>query len=167
MAAIASSSCANGLAADSDQFLTFMLDGEEYGIDILRVQEIKGCAKIRPIPNAPPYVKGVINLRGSVVPVIDLRKRYGMTVAEQDKLAVIIVVSVGERVIGLLVDAVSDVLNIAPENIEETPEIGGDANFHGMGKVGDKLVLLLNVDTLAESGALSAAQDDSLLATTT
>ena len=151
MAETAVMDCAAGFAADSDQFLTFTLQGEEYGIEILRVQEIKGFSKIRPIPNAPSYVKGVLNLRGTVVPVLDLRARFGMAEADYNQFTVIIVVSVGSKVVGLVVDAVSDVLNITKDQVEETPEIAGDMDssfFHGMGKVGEKLVLLLDIDRL-------------------
>ncbi len=161
MADTAKADRAGGSAADSDQFLTFTLQGEEYGIEILRVQEIKGITKVRPIPNAPPYVKGVVNLRGTVVPILDLRSRFGMSDAEYNQFTVIIMVSVGSKVVGLVVDAVSDVLNIAQNAIEDTPEVGGDVDtsfFRGMGKVGDKLVLLLNVDKLLAGERLEIAE---------
>lgn len=140
-----------GTSPDSDQFLTFTLQGEEYGIEILRVQEIKGFTKIRPIPNAPAYIKGAINLRGAVVPIVDLRLRFGLSETEYNQFTVIIVVSMGTKVIGLVVDAVSDVLNIAKEQVDETLTLGSDAEasfFRGMGKVGEKLVMLLDVDHL-------------------
>lgn len=148
---------ATGLAADGDQFLTFTLQGEEYGIEILRVHEIKGLSKIRPIPNSPGYVKGVINLRGAVVPIVDLRSRFGMSEAEYNQFTVIIVVSVGAKVVGLVVDAVSDVMNIGKGQVEETPEMGGEIDtsfFRGMGKVGEKLVLLLNIERLLAGAQL-------------
>jgi len=151
MAEPAKTDHAAGLTADSDQFLTFTIQGEEYGIEILRVQEIKGISKVRPIPNSPSYIKGAMNLRGTVVPIIDLRCRFGMSEAEYNQFTVIIMVSVGLKVIGLVVDAVSDVLNITKEQIEDTPDIGGEIDtsyFRGMGKVGEKLVLLLNLDRL-------------------
>jgi len=150
-----------GFAADSDQFLTFTIQDEEYGIEILRVQEIKGFSRIRPIPNAPHYIKGVINLRGTVVPVLDLRARFGMPETEYNQFSVIIVVSVGSKDVGLVVDAVSDVLNIAKEQVEETPELAGDVDtsfFHGMGKVGEKLVLLLNIDKLVAGDKLDTLE---------
>jgi purine-binding chemotaxis protein CheW len=146
-----------GLAQDGDQFLTFTLQGEEYGIEILRVQEIKGLSKIRPIPNAPAHVKGVINLRGAVVPIIDLRCRFGMTETEYNQFTVIIFVSVGAKVVGLVVDAVSDVMSIGNGQVEETPEMGGEIDtsyFCGMGKVGEKLVLLLNIERLLAGARL-------------
>lgn len=146
-----------GFAADGQQFLTFTLQDEEYGIDILRVQEIKGFSMVRPIPNAPQYIKGVLNLRGTVVPIVDLRNRFGMEEIEYNQFTVIIVVSVGTKVVGLIVDAVSDVLNIPNDQIEDTPEMGGDIDssyFTGMGKVGEKLVLLLNIDKLVNAERL-------------
>lgn len=154
MAETATIDQAADLFADSDQFLTFTIEEEEYGIEILRVQEIKGLSKIRPIPNAPHYVKGVMNLRGAVVPILDLRSRFGIAEADYNQFTVIIMVSVGGKMFGLVVDAVSDVLNIAKEQIEETPDVGGDVDtsfFRGMGKVGEKLVLLLNIDKLLAS----------------
>jgi len=159
MAESAKTDHAAGLTADSDQFLTFTIQGEEYGIEILRVQEIKGISKVRPIPNAPSYIKGAMNLRGTVVPIIDLRCRFGMSEAEYNQFTVIIMVSVGAKVIGLVVDAVSDVLNITKDQIEETPDIGGEIDtsfFRGMGKIGEKLVLLLNIDRLLAGERLEA-----------
>jgi purine-binding chemotaxis protein CheW len=150
-----------GLVADSDQFLTFTIQGEEYGIEILRVQEIKGLSKIRPIPNAPSYVKGAMNLRGTVVPILDLRCRFGIEEADYNQFTVIIMVSMGGKMFGLVVDAVSDVLNIAKEQIEDTPDVGGDVDtsfFRGMGKIGEKLVLLLNIDKLLGNEKLEVVE---------
>lgn len=141
----------NGFAADLNQFLTFTLQSEEYGIEILRVQEIKGFSRITPIPNAPRYVKGVLNLRGAVVPVVDLRCKFGMPETEYNQFTVIIVVTVGKRIVGLVVDAVSDVLNIGRKDVDPPPELGAgvDTSFlTGMAKSGDKLIALLNIDRL-------------------
>src|SRR5258708_31065904 len=101
-----------GFKEDIDQFLTFTLDDEDYGIDTLRVQEIKGFSRITPIPNTPKYIKGVLNLRGTVVPVVDLRSKFGMPETDYNQFTDIIVVTVGKRVMGLLVESVSAVLNI-------------------------------------------------------
>lgn len=161
MAETATIDHAAGFAADSDQFLTFMVEGEEYGIEILRVQEIKGFTKVRPIPNAPKYIKGAMNLRGTVIPIVDLRSRFGMQEAEYNQFTVIIVVSVGKKIIGVVVDAVSDVLNIPKEQVDETPDVGGDVDtsfFQGMGKVGEKLVLLLNIERLLAGEGLEAME---------
>ncbi|WP_425400671.1 chemotaxis protein CheW [Aeoliella sp.] len=146
-----------GFTADGEQYLTFTVQGEEYGIDILRVQEIKGFTAVRPIPNAPPYVKGVLNLRGTVVPIVDLRSRFDMDIEEYTQFTVIIVVSIGDKVVGLIVDAVSDVLNIPAGEVVDAPEVGGDVDTTfcaGMAKVGEKLVLLLNIDKLVNNDAI-------------
>ncbi|QJW98009.1 chemotaxis protein CheW [Frigoriglobus tundricola] len=140
-----------GFAAEGSQFLTFRLEDEEYGLEILRVQEIKGYSKITPLPNTPREIKGVMNLRGSVVPIIDLRARFGLREAEYTRFTVIIVVTVGSKIIGLVVDAVSDVLNVASKEMVPTPDLGAgvDTTFlTGIARTGDRLVSLLNVDRL-------------------
>ncbi len=149
----------SGFTADGNQFLTFTLGAEEYGIEILKVQEIKGYSSFTPIPNAPAYIKGVMNLRGTVVPVVDLRTKFAMSEAEYNQFTVVIVVTVGTRVFGLVVDAVSDVLNIPHEAIESTPELGTgvDTSFMtGMAKAGDKLIALLNIDRVIGHEAFNA-----------
>jgi purine-binding chemotaxis protein CheW len=136
---------------NANQFLTFTLNDEEYGIEILRVQEIKGYSRITPIPNTPVHVKGVLNLRGTVVPVIDLRTKFGIRETEYDRFTVIIVVTVGKRVLGLVVDTVSDVLNIGRSDIQPVPDLGAtvDTSFmKGMAKAENRLVTLLNIDQL-------------------
>jgi purine-binding chemotaxis protein CheW len=149
-------------AADgSNQFLTFTLDNEEYGIEILKVQEIKGFSKITPIPNAPHYVKGVVNLRGSVVPIVDLRSRFSMQPREYDQFTVIIVVNLGTKVVGLVVDTVSDVLTIPASQVAETPELAGGVDTScvtGMGKVNEKLVMLLDIARLVGSDLLPESE---------
>lgn len=136
---------------DSHQYLTFRLDTEEFGIEILRVQEIKGYDHLTPVPSTPHYVKGVMNLRGTVVPIIELRSRFGMEARDVDAFTVIIVVNVGSRVVGLLVDTVSDVLDIPVDCICDTPDIAsgvGENYLTGMGKVNNKLVMLLDLPQL-------------------
>jgi len=137
--------------AEVNQFLSFTLGAEEYGIDILKVQEIKGYSAITHIPNAPPHVKGVMNLRGTVVPVVDLRAKFSMEPVEYNKFTVIIVVMVGEKIAGLVVDAVSDVLNVAASEVRPAPDLGArcDTRFiKGVVSVGDKLAVLLEIDKL-------------------
>lgn len=136
------------------QFLTFSLGNEAYGIEILKVQEIRGYTTITVIPNAPPFVKGVMNLRGTVVPVVDLRMKFGMVPAEYDKFTVIIVVTVGARVVGLVVDAVSDVLDVKPDEIEATPDLGASfdsSHLTGLARAGEQLVMLLEIDRVVNS----------------
>ena len=112
--------------AEGLQYLTFSLAGEEYGIDILKVQEIRGWAPVTKVPNAPAFVRGVMNLRGAIVPVIDLRLRFGLEAIEYTKTTVVIVVMVqgatGNRVIGAVVDGVSDVLNLQAADIQPAPD---------------------------------------------
>ncbi|MBN9122955.1 MAG: purine-binding chemotaxis protein CheW [Planctomycetes bacterium] len=140
-----------GLAAGASQYLTFTLAGEAYGLEILRVQGIKGFSRVTPIPHAPPHVKGVLNLRGTVVPVVDMRLRFALPGAEYTKFSVIIVVTVGARVVGLLVDAVSDVLSVGGGDVGAAPDFGGGTDISfltGIAKVGSRLVSLLDVDKL-------------------
>jgi purine-binding chemotaxis protein CheW len=146
-------------ATDGSQYLTFTLGYEEYGVEILKVQEIKGYSAITPIPSTPPSLKGVMNLRGTIIPVVDLRAKFGMAEAEYNQFTVIIVVTVGAKIMGLVVDAVSDVLNIPRADIQETPDFGAqvDARFiNGMAKAGDKLVVLLDIDKVLSGEELAA-----------
>lgn len=139
------------LATDGCQYLTFMLQDEQFGIDILRVQEIKGYTKVTPIPNMPAFIKGAMNLRGTVVPIVDLRCKFNMPEAEYTQFTVIIVVNVGTKILGLVVDAVSDVLNVGDEDVDATPCLGGgvDTSFiKGMAKAGDQLITLLEIEQL-------------------
>ena len=145
-------------AADGSQYLTFRLGEEEYGVEILKVQEIKGYTAITPVPNTPAYLKGVMNLRGTIVPVVDLRAKFGMAETEYTAFTVIIVLTVGTKVMGLIVDAVSDVLNIPKTDIQATPDFGAqvDARFiSGMAKAGDKLVVLLDIDRVLGEAELA------------
>lgn len=141
----------NGITEGGHQYLTFQLAEEQFGIDILRVQEIKGLAHLTQIPNVPPYIKGVMNLRGTVVPVVDLRHRFSMPAATYNQFTVIIIVTVGAKVMGLVVDAVSDVLNVSESELEQLPELGGgiDTSFiTGMAKSSENLITLLDIDRL-------------------
>ncbi|MFN0073615.1 MAG: chemotaxis protein CheW [Chloroflexota bacterium] len=140
-----------GITADGSQFLTFQLGDELYGVDILRVQELKGYTAVTKIPNTPNYIKGVMNLRGTIVPIVELRTTFGMATVDYTLLSVIVVVVVRDRIIGLVVDSVSDVLNIGAKDIQAPPEFGAkvDVSFlSGIAKCGDKLVALLNIDRL-------------------
>jgi purine-binding chemotaxis protein CheW len=134
---------------DVSQYLTFSLGQEEFGIEILRVQEIKGYSAVTAIPNLPPYIKGVMNLRGTVVPVLDLRAKFGMSDSEYTRFTVIIVVNIGSRVVGLIVDAVSDVMDVAASELVPAPDLGPgvDTSFlTGMAKSQDRLISLLAME---------------------
>ncbi len=143
------------------QYLTFALRGEQYGIAILGVQEIKGSAATTPIPHTPPYVRGVMNLRGTVIPVVDLRVRFGLPALDDERFAVIIVVAVERRLVGLLVDAVSDVLDIPDSAVQPPPEFGGDRPHQrcvaGTARVDDDLIVLLDVRHVLDADEPSAA----------
>lgn len=133
------------------QFLTFMLRGQEFGIEILRVQEIKNYSQVTPIPNSPANVLGVINLRGTVIPIVDLRSTFGMGQAEYDQFTVIIVVNIDSKIMGLLVDAVSDVLDVSVADIEVPPALAaaeGNCVIQGIAKSEDRLISLIDIGAM-------------------
>lgn len=134
-----------------EQLVTFSLGSEEFGVDIMRVQEIIRIPPITRVPKAPVYVEGVINLRGNVIPVISLRNRFGMTRVEETDLSRIIVLQVNTKVFGIRVDAVTEVLRLDSEAIEPPPPIslGMDSQFiRGVGKIGERLLILLELDQI-------------------
>lgn len=144
-----------GLEDSGDQYLTFIMAGEEYGVDILQVQEIRGWEPATPIPNAPAHIKGVINLRGAIVPIIDLRQCFGMDEIEYGPLTVVIVLRIdndkGSRVVGIVVDAVSEVYNVRDEDIRSTPTLGDSVNteyLRGLATLDEKMVVLLEINHL-------------------
>jgi len=149
-----------------DQYLTFMLAAEEYGVDILRVQEIKGWEGVTPMPNMPNYILGVINLRGTVVPIIDLRKLFELESIPFDKTTVVIVVRVsdekhGERTMGVVVDAVSEVHNIDKADLKPAPDFGGACNtesIKGLATQGDKMLIMLDIDHLMNDSVLQTIE---------
>lgn len=149
----------------TQQFLTFSLAEEEYGVNILKVHEIKGWTPVTRIPNSPEYVRGVLNLRGTIVPIIDLRMRFNQAKVEYTPLTVVIVLSVataaGARTIGIVVDSVSDVLNVASDDVKPTPNLGSKINtdfISGIAAVGSKMVMLLDSDKLLTSDELVQLQ---------
>jgi purine-binding chemotaxis protein CheW len=152
-------------AGTSEQFLTFMLAGEEYGVDILRVQEIKGWDKVTRIPHTPDYVLGVINLRGAIVPILDLRRRFGLDTTEFGPTTVVIVVRVAgarvERTVGMVVDAVSEVYNVDVGDTKPPPDVCGSVDtifVKALATVEDKMLILLDIDRLIGN----SISDDSL-----
>ena len=153
-----------GADSNSEQFLTFLLAGEEYGVDILRVQEIKGWDTVTEIPNTPAAIRGVINLRGAIVPIIDLRRRFELEPVEYGPTTVVIVLRVEgvdkSRTIGVVVDAVSEVYVVPKEEVKEAPDFGSvvDITFvKGLATVNDKMLILLDVDKLMTVGAVDRA----------
>lgn len=140
---------------DSNQYLTFIMANEEYGVDILCVQEIRGWESATPIPNSPPNIKGVINLRGTIVPLVDLRQCFGMDAIEYTAVTVVIVLKVqtekGSRIMGIVVDAVSDVYNLTASDMKAAPDLGDSVStdyIRGLVNVDDKMVILLEIDKL-------------------
>lgn len=145
--------------ADSEdgKFLTFQLQNEEYGLEILKVREILGLLNITTVPQTPDYVRGVVNLRGQVIPVIDLRLKFGMKERDDDKRTCIIVVAVNGIKMGIVVDTVSEVMDIGKDSIDETPSFGTKLNTDyilGMGKVKGGVKILLDIDKVLTSGEL-------------
>jgi purine-binding chemotaxis protein CheW len=139
----------------AQQVLTFCLGAETYGVDILRVQELRGWAPVTRIPQSPDHVLGVLNLRGSIVPIIDLRVRFSLDQAQFTPLTVIVVLSVicasGRREVGLVVDSVSDVVDLDAGDLKETPSLGSKAAaefISGLATVADRMLILLDVDEL-------------------
>ena len=139
------------------KYLTFALANEEYGLEILKVREIIGYMEITAVPQTPAYVKGVINLRGQVIPVVDLRAKFGMETTDITEQTCIIVVEIGQGQhsfsTGIVVDHVEEVLDIAGDNIEEAPKFGSAVNTDfilGMGKIGESVKILLDIDRVLE-----------------
>ena len=144
------------------KYLTFVLGDEEYGLEILKVREIIGIMGITAVPKTPEFVKGVINLRGKVIPVVDLRLKFGMEEAERTEETCIIVVDVGSVEMGIIVDKVSEVLDIAGQDIEDAPEFGAavdTAFILGMGKADERVTILLDIGKVLDTGYLSGVTE--------
>ena len=148
------------------KYLTFVLAGEDYGLETLKVREIIGIMNITKVPRTPDFVKGVINLRGKVIPVVDLRLKFGLEEREYDEETCIIVVDIGSVEMGIIVDKVSEVMDIAAEHIEDSPRFGADVSTEfilGMGKMNENVTILLDISKIfstadkvtLESSALS------------
>lgn len=143
------------------KYLTFVLGGEEYGLEILKVREIIGVMDITSVPQTPVFVKGVINLRGKVIPVIDLRLKFGMEEAQPTDETCIIVVDIGGSLIGIFVDTVSEVLDVTADQIEPPPSFGSaidTAFILGMGKIKGKVKILLDIDKVLSAEELTRAE---------
>jgi purine-binding chemotaxis protein CheW len=148
------------------QYLSFTLGKEEYGVDILRVQEIRSWEPVSRIPNVPYYEKGVVNLRGSIVPILDLRERFNLSKAEYTPLTVVVVLQAGDnnktRIMGVVVDSVSDVISVDKTEIQAAPDFGAKVSnefINGLVSVNERMVMLLDVDKLLKLEALD--QDES------
>jgi len=138
----------------ASEYLTFTLGNEEYGIDILKVQEIRGYDAVTHIANAPEFIKGVINLRGVIVPIVDMRIKFNVGEPTYNEFTVVIIMNVLERVIGMVVDGVSDVVALNPEQIKAAPEMGAamDTDYiTGLGTLNDQMLILVDIEKLMSS----------------
>lgn len=150
----------NEKGGDLQQFLTFTIAGEEYGVDIMTVREIKGWTETTRLPNSPECMRGVMNLRGLIIPIFDLRARFGRGLTQADSSHVIIILAVGERNIGVLVDGVSDILSVSPEEVKPAPALEGvpatEDYITGLISREDRMVVLLRVGQLFDSATIQA-----------
>lgn len=139
------------------EYLAFTLGNEEYGIDILRVQEIRGYEPVTRIANAPEFIKGVVNLRGIIVPVVDMRIKFSLGTPTYDPFTVVIILNIAGRVVGMVVDSVSDVTTLTPDQLRPAPEIGTvfDTDYLiGLGTLGERMLILLDIDRLMSSSEM-------------
>ena len=144
------------------EFLSFRLGAEEYGIEILKVQEIRGWEQPTAIANTPAFIKGVINLRGIIVPIVDLRLKFNLGEAKYDEFTVVIILSVAKRVVGAVVDAVSDVLSLAPGQIKPAPEFSASLETQfitGLGTIEERMLILLDIEKLMTSRDMQLVDD--------
>ena len=144
------------------EYLAFKLGSEEYGVDILKVQEIRGYESVTRIANAPEFVNGVVNLRGTIVPIIDMRIKFDLGAPTYDQFTVVIVLNIASRVIGIVVDSVSDVTTLLPEQIRPAPEMGTTLNsdyLMGIGTLDERMLILLDIEKFMQSGDLGLLDD--------
>ena len=136
------------------EFLAFKLGQEEYGVDILKVQEIRGYEIVTRIANAPEFIKGVVNLRGTIVPIVDMRIKFNLGIPDYDQFTVVIVLNIANRIVGMVVDSVSDVTTLAPAQIKPAPTIGTTLNTDyllGLGTIDERMLILVDIDRLMSS----------------
>ncbi|MBT9568160.1 MAG: chemotaxis protein CheW [Thiobacillus sp.] len=144
----------DGDESAGNEFLAFTLGNEEYGLDILRVQEIRGYEPVTRIANAPAFIKGVVNLRGTIIPVVDMRIKFSLGEPTYDQFTVVIILNIAGRIVGMVVDSVSDVTTLSPEQIKPAPEIGTvfDTEYLiGLGTIGERMLILVDIDKLMSS----------------
>jgi purine-binding chemotaxis protein CheW len=155
------------VAQGSREFLTFTLGYEEYGIEILKVQEIRGYDAVTRIANSPEFIKGVINLRGIIVPIVDMRIKFNLGSAEYNQFTVVIILNVGGRVVGMVVDSVSDVLELEADQIKPAPEFGGSFDTKyvlGFGTLSERMLILIDIERLMLSEDMELTDADAAIA---
>ena len=138
-------------SAGAREYLTFRLDQEEYGIDILKVQEIRGYERPTRVANAPSFIKGVVNLRGTIVPIVDMRLKFNCAKAEYNSFTVVIILNLRNRIVGIVVDSVSDVMELPPESLKPAPDIDSvidSSAVLGLGSLSDRMLILLDIEQL-------------------
>ena len=148
-------------ATAGNEYLAFKLGQEEYGIDILKVQEIRGYESVTRIANAPEFIKGVINLRGIIVPIVDMRIKFNLGEPRYDQFTVVIILSIGGRVVGMVVDSVSDVTTLQPEQVRPAPEMGTALSTDyliGLGTLEERMLILLDIERLMSSPEMGLLQ---------
>jgi purine-binding chemotaxis protein CheW len=142
----------------SQEFLTFVLGGEEYAIDILKVQEIRGYDAVTPIAHAPEFIKGVINLRGAIVPIIDLRIKFGLGTPEYTPFTVVVILNVGSRVVGIVVDAVSDVIEVSENQMHPPPELSRAVDLRyitALAMLAERMLIVVDIEGLMLSADMA------------
>ncbi len=138
-------------SSEAREYLTFRLDQEEYGIDILKVQEIRGYEPPTRVANAPNFIKGVVNLRGTIVPIVDMRLKFSCSKADYNSFTVVIILNLRQRIVGIVVDSVSDVMELPSESLKAAPEIDSvidSTAVLGLGSLGDRMLILLDIELL-------------------
>jgi purine-binding chemotaxis protein CheW len=156
----------NALVGDAREYLTFKLGNEEYGIDILKVHEIRGYDQVTPIANSPGFLKGVINLRGTIVPIVDMRIKFGVSKAEYDQFTVVIILNIAHRVVGIVVDSVSDVTPLSSDQVRPTPELSGavDTSYiDGLASLSERMLILLDIEKLMTSRDMGLYENSGVL----
>ena len=152
----------DSVAVGAREYLTFRLDREEYGIDILKVQEIRGYEPPTRIANAPLFIKGVVNLRGTIVPIVDMRLKFNCASAQYDAFTVVIILNLRQRIVGIVVDSVSDVMELAQENLRAAPEVESvidSDSVIGLGSLGDRMLILLDIEKLMSGVDMGLVSD--------
>jgi len=154
------------LAEQTSEFLTFTLGQEEYAVDILKVQEIRGYDTVTPIANTPPFIKGVVNLRGAIVPIVDLRIKFQLGTADYHERTVVIVLNLAGRIIGVVVDGVSDVVTLTPDQIKPAPEFSNTLDTQylmGLGTTENRMLILVDIERLMSSREMSLVAENTVL----
>ena len=151
-----------GEGSFAQEYLTFTLGPEEYAIDILKVQEIRGYEPPTTIANAPAFIKGVINLRGTIVPIVDLRIKFGVGLAEYTPFTVVIILNIDSRIVGIVVDGVSDVISLRSEQVRPAPEFAATVDtryINGLGTLGERMLIVVDIERLMLSAEMALVDE--------